>query len=66
MRAPLWRRLFMCWRGACLCAPMEDDTHLWGECTTCGQQAGKVSREFLRRYADAEIARREFDAARGH
>lgn len=35
-----------------------DDTCCWGECSICGKRVGFVSRDDLRRYADAEYAAR--------
>jgi len=32
----------------------DDDTHVWGECLKCGRIAGKISREAIRRYIEAE------------
>lgn len=55
------RKLFMCWPGFCGMATAGNETHLWGECPRCGKRAGVVSREALRRYADAQAAMREAD-----
>lgn len=50
----LLRRIFMCTLRMCPFVQMCDNTHLWGECIHCGKQAGKISREAVRRYIEAE------------
>lgn len=44
----------LCRLGLCGMLQAEDETHCWGECSTCGKVAGVVSREAIRRYMDAE------------
>jgi hypothetical protein len=51
----LWRRL-RCrfgWHGASF-KTEGDEAQLWGECIHCGKQVGHISRETLRRRADAD------------
>lgn len=48
-----------CALSMCPHVPKSDATGCWGECLRCGNRAGFVSREVLRRYIDREIARRE-------
>lgn len=61
-------RSFKCWLGWCGMDQRANDTHIWGECPTCGKVAGIVSRESVRRYIEAEerdkIFRSEQDALR--
>lgn len=44
----------------------ENGTHIWGECTICGKQSGKTSREAIRRYIEAEEIHRAFLAKQKH
>lgn len=49
------RRLILCPMGLCQTFRTAfDDTACWGECTICGRRSGEVSREALRRCAEAE------------
>lgn len=52
-----WARQLLCLAGLCSCIPYEDDGGCGGQCVHCGKIVGYVTREQLRRYADAEHAR---------
>lgn len=60
----LARKLLMCWWGACGMIQKANDTHIWGECPRCGKVAGLVSREFIRRYIEAEQRSDEYERER--
>lgn len=53
-------RNLMCRFGWCGMVTRSDDTHIWGECLRCGKRAGLISREAVRRYAEAEARHREY------
>lgn len=61
---PSFLRLnIMCRLGLCETFGTEgDDTHLWGECCICGKRAGMISREAVRRYAEAQESTEAFMA----
>jgi len=42
------KRHTICALGICGFNQQSDDTHIWGECATCGKVAGVVSRSALR------------------
>lgn len=55
MRPGFLRRLLLCRTALCQTFSAKgDETHLWGECTLCGKQVGKISRAAVRRYIEAE------------
>lgn len=49
-RKSIFRRI-ACALGRCPCRTADNDTHIWGECTICGEKFGVVSREFVRRHS---------------
>lgn len=50
-----WYRKPLCWMRLCeTFRTASDDTGCWGECEICHKRVGFVSREQLRRFADAE------------
>jgi hypothetical protein len=56
-----WYRRPLCWLKLCTGTPNSDDKGMWGECSSCGERWGYVTREQVRRYIDRETAK---DAAR--
>jgi hypothetical protein len=47
------RRWLICPLQMCGFVQRDNETHIWGECLRCGKVSGKVSREAIRRYAEA-------------
>ena len=52
----LLRRLTLCRLGMCPFRTASNDEALWGQCTIpgCGKRSGYITREAVRRYAEAQ------------
>jgi hypothetical protein len=50
----------ICTLGWCGTEPRSDAVHVWEECPRCGRMANLVSREGIRRHAEAQERDRKF------